>query len=159
MDVSMAAAKFYVNEEKRTVVCVIEDTQWMFVNYVREKLFIDVDCDEWYAHRTKGNWHGFLIDKLSMPNRFVGVAHCSPEDNFNEHIGKVIAYQRARKNLYKSFFKRANTYMNVLDEYMDKSEQIFNEFGDSIVATDAKTNEMINKLLNDAEEESNEDFR
>lgn len=158
IDVSMAAAMFYVNKEKRVVTCVINGTERMFMNYVREKLFIDTVCDEWYAKRVKDSFEGFLRSKLYMPNRFVGIARCNPEDEFDEHIGKVIAYQRARKNLYKSFFKRANTYMRILDNYMDETERILNEFGKSITDSDEKTNNLINELLNEAAEDSKEDF-
>lgn len=158
-DYSMNACKFHVDEKNRVVVCVIDNTKYMFHHYVDEKLFIDYRSDDDAAWRENHKIHSPLWNKTLMPNRFVGVAHCAPEDTWNPKLGKLIAYQRAHKALYRSFFKRANTYMNILDSYLDRTEEMMNKFGDHITNCDIHLNETIANLLSEGEAENNEDFR
>lgn len=71
-----------VNKKKNVVYCVA-----------------NVSVDTPYAN-TDDVYINFY-PKGSIKNKVVGVAKCSPNDNFDIEIGKRIAYARAENNAYK----------------------------------------------------------
>lgn len=123
--IKMKDCRFYVNEDARTVVCVIPYTKNMLVNFIIEHFqFSDInmyDCID--------TWHSIFAKKLYMPNSFVGKAVCAPEDEWNEETGKLIAFSRAKDKCYKSFFKRANTFVQAIDRRLGDMIEMFNDFG------------------------------
>lgn len=138
---------FYVNEEKRTVACTLEGTSKMFLNFVEDNLYIT----SWYfwnnSNSPVNTVHRQLHSKLIMPNRFVGVAHCSEEDEFNKELGKKIAYLKLREKVYHSFFKRANLYVNTIDGWIDKNVDIINRMGAKLENELANRREYIDDKL------------
>ena len=84
--------KYYVNEEKRTVVCTIESSDWDAVDFFEKS----------YNQTIVSN---SVLKKAAMPRRFVGIAKCAPEDTFDEHIGRVIAFDRAKYKYDHAFIK------------------------------------------------------
>ena len=100
---------YVVRPEQKKVIAYIEGTQWMFTDFVTENypsapIFW---CDD------------PLEDKLKMPNKFVGVATCGPDDVWDENVGRLIAFDRMKDNLNKSFFKRANTFVAEMEKRLD----------------------------------------
>ena len=71
--------KYYVNEEKRTVVCVSDE----------KNMFRVEDRIQPYAE----DKHVMLFNTY-IPDRFVGIAKCHPDDEWNEIIGKNVAYDK-----------------------------------------------------------------
>ena len=137
--IKMSDCKFYVDEEARTVVCVIPNTKDMVIDYIFEHYrFKDIDfSDALY------NWHNPLYEDLIMPSSFMGKAVCAKEDEWNEDTGRLIAYSRARTKCYKSFFKRANRFVQAIDARLNDIITGFNEFGEKL--TD-KDNELQKKI-------------
>ena len=128
--IKMSDCKFYVDEEARTVVCVIPNklgeykfTRNMVSDFIEDNFrFNDFDMQFCLDY----NW----VDKaLKMPSSFIGKAVCAPEDEWNEETGRMIAFSRAKDKCYKSFFKRANFFVQALDRRLGQMITTFNDFG------------------------------
>ena len=74
-EIKMKDCRFFVNEEKRTVACSIENTRHMFRNYIEDEL--NMGCIVNYTNSK-------ILKTLRMPPRFTGTAHCSPEDTWKD---------------------------------------------------------------------------
>lgn len=130
--IKMSDCRFYVNEAERTVVCVIpqfvEEGDWrkftsdMVTDFIQDN-FMFPEIDFHYAMESK------LKDELKMPNTFMGKAVCSPDDEWDEEVGKLIAFSRAKDKCYKSFFKRANHFVQTIDRRLGDMIEKFNDFG------------------------------
>ena len=117
--IKMKDCKFYVDENARTVVCVIPNTKEMVQSFIDEHFsFNDIDF----------GW-GWVNKALRMPHSFSGKAVCSPEDKWDEETGRMIAFARAKDKCYKSFFKRANAFVQKLDIRLGDIVTTFNDFG------------------------------
>lgn len=113
---------FFVNKEKRRVVCRINGTKYNFINFL--------------SALPEANFFDFfregIGEKLPMPNSFIGIATCSPDDEWDEELGKKIAYHRAKNNMNRSFFKRVNTFFNALDTRLDRLAETFDKYGEKL---------------------------
>lgn len=90
----MVITTYYINKEKRTVVCVMDT-------------FNDV-CDKIRKYDLK------VPDKYYCEKKtFRGVAKCSPEDEWDEVVGRRLAERRAAA-------KRQNYVNNAIDRYVNK---------------------------------------
>lgn len=118
--IKMSDCRFYVNEEKRVVVCVIPHTRRMVSDFIHDH-FDFPDLDFWYALED--------ISKVDMPSSFMGKAVCAAEDEWNEELGRKIAFSRAKDKCYKSFFKRANQFVQLVDRRLGDMIDTFNHFG------------------------------
>ena len=143
---SMEDCKFYVSEEKRTVACVIENTQRMFHDYINDKLYIS--C--WGLPGTKQV--AKFEAALDMPNRFVGIAKCAAEDKWDEELGKKIAYLRLREKVYHSFFNKARLYIDKLDDYLECSAIEINRMGAKLDREMESRNQYIAEKLSEKEQ-------
>ena len=143
--IKMTDCKFYVNEEERTVVCVIPkqikrdgyytDTEDMLMDFITDNFsFADFDIGEAI----------FMSRKLyRMPKSFMGKAVCAKEDEWDEELGKMIAFSRAKDKCYRSFFKRANVLVNTIDRRLNDMMTMFNEMGDKLNDKREKLEHMI----------------
>lgn len=120
--IKMKDCRFYVDEVHRTVVCVIPHTRGMLQDFVCEH-FRWSDVDFWTGIDYK------LDRKIAMPNSFMGKAVCAPEDEWDEELGRKIAFARAKDKCYKSFFKRANLLVQTVDRRLGDMIGMFNDFG------------------------------
>ena len=135
--IKMSDCKFYVDKEARTIVCVIPDviskgdrnyyTCDMVKDFIEDNFrFNDIDlyeaCQFWAYDKR-------FSDAIKMPRSFIGKAVCAEEDEWDEDLGKLIAYSRAKEKCYKSFFKRANLFVRTLDGRLGDAIQSFNNFG------------------------------
>lgn len=152
--IKMSDCKFYVNEETRTVVCVIPNkirhkngditiVSAMVEDFIEKNFrFNDIDFD----FALNYNWQE---KNLEMPHSFIGKAVCAKEDEWNEETGRMIAYSRAKDKCYKSFFKRANRLVQTLDKRLGDMITMFNDFGMKLEekreALQAKIEERIHK--------------
>ena len=134
VDIKPRDCQFYVDEEKRKVICVIPNTAELFFNYI-EDFSLDVNASSKF-------WTNLL-----MPHRFTGVATCSPEDTFDEETGRLIAFNKAKRKLNSSFFKRAQTFVNYIDDKFAEMIESFNTFGERLSNTTERRENKINELL------------
>ena len=95
--IKMSDCRFYVNKEERTIVCVIPNTNDMFLD------FIDMHMD--FPNLEITPWGKLRKHTLNMPYSFMGKAVCAPEDEWDEEVGRMIAFSKAKDKCYKSFFK------------------------------------------------------
>jgi len=113
--------RYIVNEDKRKVICIIDDTEKLFINFANKNFEIPYDCTDTYFGN-KSN----LRPRLLMPKRFWGVATCDESDVWDEEIGKKLAFSKAKDKLNNSFVKRANLYVQTFDKYLDRAVEMLN---------------------------------
>jgi len=146
--IKMSDCKFYVDEDARTVVCVIPNkirhkdgsttiVSTMLEDFI-EKNFRFNDIDFSFALD-----YGWQEKNLEMPVSFMGKAVCAPEDEWDEELGRMIAFSRAKDKCYKSFFKRANQLVQTLDRRLGDMITMFNDFG---MKLEEKRNALQNKI-------------
>ena len=124
INIKFKHCKFFVDEEKRTVVCVIENTRNAFTDFINYNHLWDDSRDPVPPiHNDRS---------LRMPARFVGIAKCREGDEWNEALGKKIAYMKARHKFHTSFFKRANRYVNEVDSILANITNKLNLYGEKI---------------------------
>lgn len=126
--------RFIIQPERRKVVCIISNTK----DYLGD--FIDLWGNDWSVP-----WKVESI--LRMPDRFVGVATCDENDEWNEEIGKSIAFSRAKYKLHNSFFKRANTFVNECDRALAKLITSLNDYGEQLSANADKREKWITEKV------------
>lgn len=124
--IKMKDCRFYVDEAARTVVCVIPNTKNMLIDFIEDHFrWDDINIYDalnfWYDNK--------FFKQLKMPYSFMGKAICAPEDEWNEELGRKIAFSKAKDKCYKSFFKRANTIVQTIDCRLGDMIEMFNDFG------------------------------
>ena len=139
--IKMSDCKFYVNEAERVVVCVIPNTQCMVERFIYEHFrwrdFDMVDLMTYYTEQS-----------LYMPDSFMGKAVCSADDEWDEELGRMIAFSRAKDKCYRSFFKRANQYINALDRRLGEMVSTFNDLGSKLDAKREALERQIEERVN-----------
>lgn len=143
-NISMEDAKFIVNEDNHVVVCVIENTKRLFIDFANKNFHIGTDLG--FLSTWDKSYPDFQ-DKLYMPNKFVGVAKCSPDDEWDENIGRIIAFSRAKDNLLKSFFKRAQFYVTSIEDWLDDAVEILNNLGNKLTNNSDHRHAYIEELI------------
>ena len=147
INIKMDKCRFFVDEEKRTVVCVIEDT----CNLVRNFFDLNYWWDESSSRQVKFEPYGKLSKFMFLPDRFVGKAVCAPEDEWNEEVGRLIAFDRAKEKLATSFFKRAQEYVTEIDTAFNDMVTRVNEYGARLEDGMKKRRQHIKRLAPDFE--------
>jgi hypothetical protein len=140
--IKMSDCRFYVDEEARTVICVIPNTKNMVNDFIWDHFqWSDVNMSDALDYH--------LRRQIKMPKSFMGKAVCAPEDEWNEELGRMLAFSRAKNKCYKSFFKRANRLVQTVDRRLSDMITLFNDFGDKLQVKkemlDAKIEEMTQK--------------
>lgn len=93
------AIKYFVNEEKRQVIGLLENTKWDAINKI-EKM-------------TAGTEFCFIpTKKCMMPSEFRSVVQCDPRDEFNVEEGKKKAKERILNRYYAALDKRVNRFFD-----------------------------------------------
>lgn len=147
-NVTIDDAKFFIDEEKKTVVCVIDDTENLFRDFAITNFHICTDCDQAYNFINRiHDGESTLDEKMLMPNRFVGIAHCSENDEWDEKIGRTVAFSRAKDNLLKSFFKRAATYENFVADAAEQATVILDELWNKFESNTEHRYQYIEELI------------
>lgn len=130
--------RYIINEDKRKIICIIDDTENLFINFADKNFKIPYYCTDDYFNKEKS-----MYSKLLMPKRFWGIATCDENDIWNEEIGKKLAFSKAKDKLNNSFVKRANLYVNTFDRYLDHAVEILNNVcGKLNTSTDHRHNKL-----------------
>lgn len=117
--------KIIVNEEKRTVVAIATDCT---ADAMNELLKCDSNAHVLLAINV-GNDTGrpLISDSILLPDTFVGVAHCHPDDEFDIAVGRRIAlrkmhksYNKAKRNVLKDFSLKVSRFSENLNRSLDK---------------------------------------
>jgi len=101
---------FHVNTEKRTVVCRLLHCKQIPFERINKKTGIQ---------------KFFVLSELvpDIQDTFIGVAHCAPEDQFDEEYGKKLALLRARKQRAHAVNIALREFVKTLDEMSDYIEK------------------------------------
>ena len=138
--------KYVIQPEQRKVIAYIEGTKNLFSDFVEENQGPWVEQDYWTDNSQR------LEQKLKMPNKFIGVATCGPDDEWDEEVGRLIAFDRMKDSLNKSFFKRANTYVAEIEKSLDDFCDRVNAYGEKLEYNTNRRKQVISKVLGDTEE-------
>ena len=128
--------KYFVNEEKRTVVAVLEGTEDLFTDFMYDNNG-PLPCRDYCE----------LDDRYSLPNRFVGIAKCSVNDEWNEQLGKLIAFDRLKEKVNNSFIKCANKYVEDIDNDIDTFCRNTKAYLDKLESNSDRRRNLINQLI------------
>lgn len=135
--IKMSDCRFYVNEKERTIVCVIPNTRYLLRSFVLDNFrFSDFDFDLALVI-SRGQ------ELVDMPNSFIGKAVCAEDDEWNEETGRLIAFSRAKDKCYRSFFKRAQHFVQAVDSRLSDMIDIFNKLGDQVSKNKTQLEERI----------------
>lgn len=93
------AIKYFVNEEKRQVIGLLENTQYDAVRKINKMI---VDTDFCFC----------ASEKYMLPNEFRAVVQCDERDEFNPEVGKKIAKQRILDRYYPALDKRVSKFFD-----------------------------------------------
>ena len=122
INIKPSDCKFVVDKEKKKVVCILDETRDMLYEYLDDN----------------HNYLSFLAtiaDRkkvIRMPDRFVGIATCSPDDEWDETLGRKIAFYKMRNKFYHSLFKRADNFVNWIDDNLNQMVEELNGWGDKV---------------------------
>lgn len=151
--IKMSDCDFYVNEEKRTVVCVYPKADPIFNRRNASDMAVGFIIDNFaFPDIDLGDLIYKMRPDMLMPRYFTGKAVCAPEDKWDEELGKKIAFARAKEKCYDSFFKRANLFVHTVTKRLGDAIDIFNNFGDKISASREALEDSISKALAPKEE-------
>lgn len=148
--IKMSNCRFYVDEDARTIVCVIPNTRTMVVDYIEDNFnFNDISLADFGYSRS-------VFQSLLMPNSFTGKAVCAAEDPWDEEAGKLLAYSRAKDKCYKSFFKRANYFIQLIDARLGDMLEHFNNFGLKLANNKQRIEDKLAHLIPEDDEDEEE---
>lgn len=100
--------RYVVNKEKRTCVALLENIEFDAINKINKMCLKDArftDCANMYAYVCRDS-------KYVMPNKFVGVAKCSSEDNWDEEVGKRVAREKLLDKYHNELDKQLLRFLN-----------------------------------------------
>ena len=143
--IKMSECKFYVDEKARTVICVIPQTEHMVLNFIWEHF-------DWPDINLSDSIDYHMRHDIKMPKSFMGKAVCAAEDEWDEETGKMIAFSRAKDKCYKSFFKRANKFVQAIDRRLGNAIELFNDFGLKLEGKRAALQNQIDERTNTEKE-------
>ena len=142
--IKQSDCKFYVDEVARTVICIIPDTQEMIESFIYEHFkFNDID----FFQAANLFYRSKFGAAIRMPRSFMGKAVCAPEDEWDEALGRKIAFARAKDKCYKSFFKRMNLFVQTVDRRLGNMIDTLNDFGLKLSEKKEKLESEIDKLF------------
>ena len=135
--------KFVVNEDNKTVVCIYDHCEDLFLNFIKGNCNLHIFD---FAPKIKDEVYD-LYKNLKMPNKFTGLATCGENDEWNEDVGKRIAFSRMKDKLNKSFFKRAGLYVKTIDGWMDNTVEVINIIGQKLEVNQEKRHDIIKQYI------------
>lgn len=135
LPIKMEDCKFYVNEEKGVVVCVLEDASYLLSAALYKKSY--------------ALWHMSSEEDISLPNVFRGKAVCSPDDVWNEDVGKRLAFYRMRAKLLNAYFNKVQYIVDKVEKELDNFVEDVNNLGYRMNRVQENLMESITKLIDE----------
>lgn len=87
------------------------------------------------------------IPSFEITDAFIGKAKCSPDDTFNEEIGKKIAFKRAYKKYVMAKKKAVAAFLADTNKLVDELNDTVKNLMDSYDRADAHHTEEIKALI------------
>ena len=135
-ETNVPRCKYYIDEEKRKVVCVILNTKNAVFEYIYKNNF-----DDYFPI-----WN--IMNKLEMPNTFSGVATCKEDETFDVQIGKKIAYNKAKMKFDNSLFKRFQKYIDYIDNHFNEIILRIDGYGEKLADKQEARRQQIDEYFN-----------
>ena len=130
--------QYIVKEDERVVICVINGTKNYFTDYMSNHL---------YQQNYLVGFGLRVENRYNLKNSYSGVARCAPGDEWNEELGRKIAFNKAKEKLNSAFFKRAKTYVNKVDNRFNQLIGIINNYGSRLADDAEKREKEIEQML------------
>lgn len=127
-EMNIGEPSYVIDQENGVVECTLNNTKTAFTSFIISNFKM---CPWEFFHDSARK-------RLDMPATFVGRAKCDPRDTFNEDYGKRLAYSRAKRNMTRSFFKRANFFANYMDDLLSDAVDTFNAYGVKLSSNDQR---------------------
>ena len=86
-------------------------------------------------------------NRYLLPNRFVGIAKCSVNDEWNEQLGKLIAFDRLKEKVNNSFIKCANKYVEDIDKSINTFCYNTQAYLNKLASNSDRRKNLINQLI------------
>lgn len=128
INIKKSSAKFYINKEKRAVTCVLPCDPFMLLDYIED-----------FGIFPRNN------RDFRLPRFFSAVAFCAEGDEWDEEIGKLAAYNKAKRHLIKELFARMNLLFKQEDKKLDDLYNSFNALGEKWSANLEKNDKLLHK--------------
>lgn len=129
---------YFVDKEKRTVICSLCDSGYLFIDFLRNNAF-------------NFSFTADLLNKLMMPKSFSGKSVAANDDVWDEEQGKLLAYHRMRKKVTKSMRKRMVFWKKYILRKADLFEEDFNNYMKKVDNNAARRLEIIKTFSEDEE--------
>lgn len=142
--------RYIINKDKRKIICLIENTENMFIAFANNNLEIPCDCYN-MVWPPVTNFSKYFNRKLHMPKRFWGIATCAEDDEWDVEKGKLLAFSKAKDKLNTSFFKRANFYVNTLNKSINRATVLLNNLGKKLTTSSIHRHEKLAEMLGENE--------
>lgn len=97
---------YYIDEEKRTVVCKRIDCEYEIMRMMSKNGLISIPSE-------------ISANKLILKSSYTGKAKCNPEDEWDEDVGMDIARRRMLKKYYSDKLIALHTYEEILNTLKD----------------------------------------
>ena len=120
--------RYYIDEEKRTVVAVMDDCEYDAIDVLQKMGIRKITHD------------GYNMDKFMMNTSYRGKSKCSPDDEWDEEEGMRIARNRMLEKYYRARAMALMRAESVLQEMM-------NELGSRIDYSDMRYERAYNQKL------------
>lgn len=142
VSISPADVKFVCDKERGYVRAYVYDTEDFFIDFCVANF-----PELFYSIKD--------IQKLKMNRRFEGLARLSPDDEWDENLGKLIAFHRLKIKLNKSFFKKAQFFIDYIEQEADKAVNIVNSYGEKLSTNSVHREKIIEEKLDASETTEN----
>ncbi len=96
--------RYIVNKNRRAVVCIITGCKYL-ASYRLYKYIPD--------------WSKRYSDDCCIPDKYVGVAKCAPEDTWDEEFGKKLAFFKARKKRNRAINKAIEKQIKEIEKQVN----------------------------------------
>lgn len=139
--VSYKNVNFDINLEKKTVVCWIDGGQEL------KRMAIDFAEEHGLSQFLQGQRYSNINRWLLNPHYFAK-ATCSPDDEWNEELGKRIAYNRLKNKIGYAFFNRIQKIYDHNTQVLENFANDANKYGIALEEESHAREERISAELN-----------
>ena len=91
---------FYCNEENRIAKATIKNCDNDVLKGLNDDFGLKIDHGL-FAYTAERH-----LSKIKLPRTMSCIAHCHPDDVFDEELGKRVAYKKLRKKYWSKYAKR-----------------------------------------------------
>lgn len=100
--------RYVINEEKRTCVAILENTKYDAISKINKMC----KSEARFSDEAEIHVYSYKNSKYKIPNRFVGVAKCSPEDVWDVEVGKRIAREKLLDKYHKALHNKQAKFLD-----------------------------------------------